>query len=369
MNESFFAIRDSISVFSKKENSVSYTLAFLFQSSRFVVRFKVNAIAFECIKLLDGNHSLEEIAREGRISERELFSLVDQLKKENIVIEGTEGKRSEKKQDKRYARQLNFFSSFEDLKSSREDFQRRITSAHVVVVGCGGIGSWLIESLVRSGIGKLTIIDPDIVQLPNLSQQGFFGKSDIGKGKAEAIRKRVKNINASTKIEPVRALISSPRVLNPFVKDAHVVVNCSDYPDVSSTNAIVSRACFRYSIPHVLCGGYDGHLSFVGQTVIPGTTSCWYCYVEGGIYEKAIRGFTHLPITECATKGGTLPAIAAITANIHALEVIRVLTGYAAPLMANHKAELDFLSLSLIKSRIPKYKNCSLCGKSPKKRG
>ncbi|MEK7643235.1 MAG: ThiF family adenylyltransferase [Patescibacteria group bacterium] len=364
MQDKVFVMRDAVSLFLKRRTKSKHVLAFLFQSSRVVTSFEANTLTLECIKLFDGNHSLGQIARMKGIMVEKLLHLVRYLESENLVEE----RRERVKRESRYSRQLNFFASFEDQGMKREGFQKKIEDACVVVLGAGGIGTWLIESLIRSGVSQITVIDPDTVAPSNLSRQTFFVEEDIGEAKVRTVRKRGLAINSRISIRPVQRLITSPRDLRPFVKNTTLVINCSDYPDVSVTNDIVSRACFTYGIPHILCGGYDGHLSFVGQTVIPYQSSCWRCYVEGGIYEKYLNGFTYMAITKSSVEGGTLAPIASMTANIHALEALKVITGYAEPTMLNAKAELDFSSLALTKTTIPKNKYCSLCGKSVKKR-
>jgi len=365
MKNEVYVFKNAVSLFLKKLTKSRYIIAFLFQGSRILVSFEVNLLTLECIKLFDGKHTLGQIIETKKITEKEIFQLARYLESQNIIEE-----KKESTENKRYSRQLNFFSSFENKNKIKEIFQKKIESAHVVVLGAGGIGTWLIESLVRSGVGQFTIIDPDIVNTNNLHRQTFFTEKDIGKYKVDVIKKCATTINGIIKIKIVKKLITSAHEIIPLIKKATIAINCSDYPDVTTTNDLISQACFTHNIPHILCGGYDGHLSFIGQTVIPHKSSCWRCYTEGGIYEKKINGFAPIDINKNpSNEGGTISPVAAITANIHALEAIKVITGYAKPLMINTKAEWNFLSLSMSKTTIPKNKHCSLCGSNAKKGG
>lgn len=204
--------------------------------------------------------------------------------------------------------------------------------------------------------------DPDKVELSNLQRQTFFQERDVGRSKVECLARHIKRINAETKVTGHKLRVEGPGDLFPYLGRATLVINCADFPDVSSMNDVVSRACFQAGLPHLLCGGYDGHLSFVGQTVIPYKTSCWECYAHGGAYERGLEGYEFLPITSSVKEGGTLAPIAAITANIHALEAIKVISGYAEPSMINHKGELDFNTLCLHRTYIPRREDCALCG-------
>jgi len=270
--------------------------------------------------------------------------------------------------DSRYVRQVNFFASFETSFTKRADYQRKIREAHAVIVGCGGIGSWVVEHLARCGMGKLTIIDPDVVDCTNLSRQAIYSEEDIGRKKVDVLKEHIQRINRDVKVHTVEENIKTPHSLLPLMKGVSVVLQCADHPDIEVVNDIVSRACFHFSIPHILCGGYDGHLSYLGQTVIPYKTSCWRCYVEGRVYERSLRGFEHVTVTKASVQGGTLSPIACITASIHALDAIRLITGFSKPLMLDSKAELDFLSFSMAKKRIPRKKDCSLCGEPTRRR-
>ncbi len=358
MTEKIFCLRGCVSLFKRKERGDFYTILFLFKSSRRTVSFEVNLITLKCIGLFDGYHTISEIIKATGISKPELSILVKSLKAEKIIEEKTE----EERFHGRYIRQINFFSSFEIKKKVKEKFQDRIEKAKVCIIGVGGIGSWVINSLVRSGVSRITVIDSDIVQLSNLARQCFFTEKDLGRYKVDVIKKKAKEINSNLKIETVKRMVFSPEDLYRDIRGIDLVINCSDYPDVTTTNENVSRACFKFSVPHILCGGYDSHLSFIGQTVIPYKTSCWECYVKSGIYEKMANGFEYVAVTKSSEEGGTLSCIASITANIHVLEAIKLLSGYAKPIMINHKAELDFNTLSMSMVRIPKRKDCSLCG-------
>lgn len=366
MENKIFSIRDCVAVFAKRKNGSFWIVSFLFQSSRIVVSFETGTLTFECIKLFDGLHSIKVIAEKTGVSVSEIRTIILFLKKENII---TEVRPRNLKVASRYNRQLNFFASFETEKISREKYQEKLEKATITILGIGGIGSWLIESLARSGIGNLRLIDPDTVELSNLPRQALYSENDIGKLKVEAAKDKLTLINTNINIEGVEQFITSPSQLVLLIENSTLVINCSGSPSVSDTNDIVSEACFKLNIPHLLCGGYDGHLSFVGQTVIPYKTACWKCYSESGIYEKSLQGFSHVPITPSSLEGGTLAPIASITANLHAIEAIRVISGYGKPTMVNCKAELDFSSFTLYKTRIRKRKDCSLCGQNTQTTG
>lgn len=354
-----YRIKDSVSLFSRKEKEDLYTLEFLFSSSRRVVKFSVNTLTFELIKLCDGSKSLEELILNTSTSSDEVIAALQTLLEEGVLESVMKTSVAE---NKIYARQINFFAEFERSGVSRYDFHKNIESAQVLILGLGGIGSWVTRSLAQIGVGRLFLIDPDIVSETNISHQGSFSLNDIGKRKASVLKKVVLSLNPRAYVQTLYSQVSKPEQMTPYLENISVAINCADSPDTDTTNDILSRACFTTLTPHILCGGYEGHVSSIGQTVIPGVTSCWRCYVESKTYEKLMRGFVHVPISRAQKDGGTLAPIAAISGNIQALEVLRVLTGYETPYMLNRKGEFDFKKYSLSTNRVPRLKTCSLCG-------
>ena len=91
--------------------------------------------------------------------------------------------------DDRYSRQIL-------LKNIQEKGQDIFTNSHVVVIGCGALGTTIANNLVRNGIGHIKIVDRDIVELNNLQRQNLFDEDDIGFPKASAAAKKLKKINS-----------------------------------------------------------------------------------------------------------------------------------------------------------------------------
>lgn len=364
-NQATFTLRSNIGLLVKQVSNELYNLSFIFEHSRVAHKFQAAALTLECIKLFDGQHSNLQIANKLSIPIEEVDGLCEYLVDQNIIHRTCSEHHD---LNNRFSRQLNFFLSFETQANTRFEMQQRIEQAHVVVIGIGSVGTWLVESLARNGVGELTLIDDDKVELNNLPRQGLFAETDVGTSKTAAAAQRLQQINPKITINTVDHFIANTDGLTPHLalnqtNQAAVVVNCADQPSVTFTNGIVSDACFSHGIPHVLCGGYDGHLSFIGQTVIPHQTACWRCYAESEVYESQLHGYQFVAITPTQVIGGTLAQISSICANIHALEVIKVITQYCKPAMQNGKAELDFSEYNLTHSSISKRPDCRQCGK------
>lgn len=108
-----------------------------------------------------------------------------------------------------------------------EGFQR-LSASHVAVVGLGAVGGYALEALVRSGIGRLTVVDFDIVQPTNINRQIFALESTLGKTKVSAAADRVIDINPACRIEPLELFVDEVTVKEIFDRRPDVVIDAID---------------------------------------------------------------------------------------------------------------------------------------------
>jgi molybdopterin-synthase adenylyltransferase len=360
-DETIFSLNPSVALF--KKDTEDTTLAFLFRDSRRLVQFKSNNSLIAILSNVDGIKSVVTLAEIANVTTQEIISIFSSLFDENIII--LETGKPKNHSFFGFDRQLNFFSNFSNSSSQMIEMQEKITRSHVTILGAGGIGSWVAHELVRSGIKNLILIDPDIVELSNLPRTVIYSVDDIGKKKADVLRDKLSLLMGDLcKIESVTENIETSNQLRLYIENADLVINCADFPDVQTTNSIVSNACFDLNVPHITCGGYDGHLSYIGQTVIPKQSSCWFCYCEGSVHEDNTDGFEHIPLNKNQRIGGTLGSISSITASIQVLEALKVLSGFDTPTMLNRRSEFDFSTFQMNFIDIPRLANCSQCGEN-----
>src|SRR5690606_34382117 len=107
--------------------------------------------------------------------------------------------------------------------------QQRICNKHVLIVGCGALGSSNAENLVRAGVGKLTLVDRDYVELSNLQRQQLYTEKDVCDQvpKANAAKKRLQEINSEVEIMP-HVLDATPISLKPLLADIDLVIDATD---------------------------------------------------------------------------------------------------------------------------------------------
>ena len=163
---------------------------------------------------------------------------------------------------KRYARQILQFG---------EGGQERLRKAHVFIAGAGGLGSSAAIYLAATGIGKITIVDKDCVDLTNLNRQILHWESDLGRLKVDSAKEKLSRINSDISIESIAEIINGEN-LGQLVGRANIIV---DAMDNFQTRYLLNRVAIEKRIPlvHGAIRGFDGQVT----TIIPGDTACFRC--------------------------------------------------------------------------------------------
>jgi adenylyltransferase/sulfurtransferase len=209
----------------------------------------------------------------------------------------------------RYSRQVRYAQL-------GEAGQRRLLASHVLVCGCGALGSVLANTLARSGVGRLRIVDRDFVETTNLQRQVLFDEDDAARSlpKAVAAAEKLGRINSQVAIEPIVADIDAGNILA-LCEGVDLIV---DGTDNFETRFLVNDAAIKLHLPWV----YGGCLGSEGQTmtIVPGRTPCLRCLLG----EPPPPGST----PTCDTAGILAPIIGVI-ASIQAMEALKILSGHA----------------------------------------
>jgi molybdopterin-synthase adenylyltransferase len=225
--------------------------------------------------------------------------------------------------------------------------QVALKSAHVTVIGAGGIGAPVLQYVAAAGVGRLTIIDDDVVTMSNLQRQMLYGVADIGAGKAERAAARIAEINPGVAVDAVRQRIDAANA--PTLLQGEVVIDGSDN---FATRLTVADAAYALRIPLVSAaiGQFHGQLgTWAGW--LP-DKPCYRCYV----------GDAH-DADDCDTcaEAGVLGAMTGLMGSLAALEIIRAIVPFGdSPLGKLHI--LDGLAPSMRTIRMPKDPGCRTCG-------
>ncbi|MEN0020538.1 MAG: ThiF family adenylyltransferase [Planctomycetota bacterium] len=158
--------------------------------------------------------------------------------------------------------------------------QRRVRAATVAVVGCGALGGPIAEWLCRAGVGRLILIDRDIVEITNLQRQVLFGEADVDKPKAEAARARLASINSDVTIEARIADLVGPRSEHLLTADDGAQPDViADGTDNFETRYVLNDVAHKWRVPLVY-GGAVG-TSGMTMTIKPGKSLCLRCIADG----------------------------------------------------------------------------------------
>ena len=229
--------------------------------------------------------------------------------------------------------------------------QVALAGAHVALIGCGGIGSPALQYLAAAGIGRLTLIDDDLVELSNLQRQTVFGEADLGRPKAEAAATWVARFDGALKVQAHVVRVGGQNAAQ-LLQDADLVLDgCDNF----ATRLAVSDACVKLGVPltSAAIGRFQGQVAnFAGH--LPGE-SCYRCFVGDA--------FDNEDCDTCAADG-VLGAMAGMIGAFAAMQAIRVLVAGSASLGDPQWGRLHLIEglvPSMRTMRIARDPECSGC--------
>jgi molybdopterin/thiamine biosynthesis adenylyltransferase len=228
--------------------------------------------------------------------------------------------------------------------------QARLQAGHALVVGAGGLGSPVALYLGTAGVGRITLVDHDAVDLTNLQRQIAHAMSRLGEPKAESARTAMLAINPTLDVRTI-AQRADAALLDRLVAEADVVIDCTDN---FATRQAINAACVAHARPLVAGAaiGFDGQIS-VYDTRQP-DAPCYAClFPPDATVEE----------TRCALMGVFAPLVG-IVGTMQAAEALKLLAGVGESL-AGRLLMLDARSMRWDEIRIPRQSACSVCGGRP----
>jgi molybdopterin-synthase adenylyltransferase len=221
----------------------------------------------------------------------------------------------------------------------------KLRSAKICVVGVGGIGNPIVTQLAAMGVGKLKIVDRDVVEISNLHRQHLYNEADIGKVKVEVAAERLKKINHHVQIEAVPLSITK-YTAESIVKEMDIIIDALDTVDARYA---LNDACIKYNIPFI----YAGALGMLGSvcTILPNKSACLRCMFPALAEED---------MPTCSTEG-VHPSILYLVAGIQVSEAVKIVTGQQ-PTLVNKLLYIDLNELSFDKIEMSRHEICPSCG-------
>jgi len=253
---------------------------------------------------------------------------------------GTGGEVSElsEKELDRYSRQVM-------LEEIGYQGQLKLKQAKVCVVGVGGLGNPIVTRLAAMGVGKIRIVDRDVIELSNLHRQTMFNEDDVGQVKVETAAKKLRKLNADIVIEELPISINDYTALE-VVDGCDVVVDALD-----SVNARYSlnKACIEKKIPFVT----GAAVGVTGQcfTILPNQSACYHCLFPA-LDEDSMP--------TCSIEG-VHPSILSIVGGIEVSEAVKVIMG-KEPSLKDKVLHVDLENLVFNFTKVSRVQECSVCG-------
>ena len=229
--------------------------------------------------------------------------------------------------------------------------QVALSKAHVVLIGCGGIGSPALQYLAAAGVGRLTLVDDDTVEASNLQRQTIFSAADLGRAKAEAAADWVRHFDAALEVRAVVGRVGRDNAAGLLEGATLVLDGCDNF----ATRLAVSDACVAAGVPltSAAVGRFQAQVAnFAGH--LPGQP-CYRCWVGDA--------FDAEDCDTCAADG-VLGAFVGMAGTFAAMAAIRViLQGHAAlgdPQWGTLHL-IDGMAPSMRAIRVPKDPACRGC--------
>lgn len=224
--------------------------------------------------------------------------------------------------------------------------QAKLKAAHVAVIGAGGIGCPAITYLAAAGVGRLTIIDDDVVELSNLQRQPLFTDADVGAGKAEVAADAARRINPHVEAVAVSKRLDEANASTLLTNADLILDGCDNF----ATRLAVNRTAVALQAPllSAAIGAFEGQVAlYHGWRA---DSPCYACLVGDDPDRPGIN---------CA-ETGVMGALAGMIGTMAALEAVRALTGWGSAL-TGRLAIIDMLDRRWREVAVPKDPECPIC--------
>lgn len=225
--------------------------------------------------------------------------------------------------------------------------QTKISNAHVLMIGAGGLGSACAPYLAAAGVGTMTLVDHDTVDLTNLQRQIMHNHQSVGKPKVESGSQMLKGLNPGIKIKTIQQK-ADDALLAQLASQADVVIDCTDN---FKTRHAVNRACVHAKKPLV----FGAAIQFDGQVSVFDASKphspCYAClFPEDQVFEEV----------RCATMGVFSPLVG-IIGSIQAAQALHIIVGSGEPLIGRLML-WDGRATEVNQIRLNRKKDCPVCG-------
>jgi molybdopterin/thiamine biosynthesis adenylyltransferase len=258
----------------------------------------------------------------------------------------------------RFDRQLAYFADVRPGEASR--MQAALAGCHVAIVGVGGLGSWAAAALACAGVGTLTLVDDDSVELSNLNRQFIYRRRDVGRSKVRAAAEALRAFNPACEVRERARRVRGPSDVAEIAAGADLIVDTADWPPYD-IGRWIDEAAQALRTPWIAAAQFPPFVR-IGPLYIPGVTACLECQERAGraaypLYDE-LADFRRTRESYAATLG---PA-SGLVGSALAMEAMHLLAGVCTPATAGAAAILDLRTLETRLEPVARDPECTRCG-------
>jgi bacteriocin biosynthesis cyclodehydratase domain-containing protein len=304
--------------------------------------------------LAQGEPTVAELAAQLSLPAALVTSKLDDLMTAAVATIAASSPALDPEDAARYDRQLPYLGEYGD----ERELQRRLSTARVTVIGCGGLGTWALAALAGAGVRRLRIVDHDTVERSNLNRQVLYSPADIGVPKVQAAAAWLRAFDARAEVEPVTRMVDGPEAADRVVAGSDAVVLVADQPAYELARW-VNAASLRNRVPFVTAGQLPPLLK-VGPFHVPGMTACFTC-LEHTLRATSADYDAYAEHTRVApARGATLGPASGIVGTMLAMEIVHLLIG-VTPASAGAALLYDLRTLAMRREPVGRDPACRDC--------
>jgi len=227
--------------------------------------------------------------------------------------------------------------------------QEKLLHSHVLVIGAGGLGSAAAPYLAAAGVGNITLLDHDQVELTNLQRQIMHTENSVGKSKVDSGKQFLEQLNSDVHIETIQAKATTS-LLDELLPSVDVVLDCTDN---FSTRHLINASCVKHQIPLVSGSAlrFDGQLSVFDPRKV--SSPCYACIFSPDEQFEEVS---------CSSMGIFSPLVGIIGA-MQAAQALQVLIGFGEPLVGRMLL-WNARTTQIDEFKVSRNPECPVCGKA-----
>jgi len=277
-----------------------------------------------------------------RLKEGDVISIVPSIAGGSSAVENAAGVELDRDEILRYSRHLI-------MPEVALEGQKKLKAARVLCIGAGGLGSPLALYLAAAGVGRLGIVDFDVVDFTNLQRQIIHGTSNVGRPKLDSAKERIAEVNPYVDVQGYETALTSENALE-ILQEYDIVVDGTDnFP----TRYLVNDACVLLGKPNV----YGSIFRFEGQATV-------FFAREGPCYRCLYPEPPPPGLVPSCAEGGVLGVLPGVIGVIQAIETVKLILGKGDSLIGR-LVLFDALKMKFRELKLRKNPDCPVCGPDP----